>query len=701
MVDSGKLLQQLSTLNVPRYPTVTGSMHGITAASLVNFLAMCAWAVVLLIAFTGWGRLTVRLLRLKNVPATVACALGISLICFLGGLLNLLHAIVLPAILAIVAAGLILYAGLSIHHREHVWREVWGSTSLQARFLLLLGFVVTLVRASAGVRLNTFDFYDDGPGYLAMVPAMLAHHFFFTGPFSDRHIISSLGGGYWLQCFVVAVTSLTHIGMADRTLGFLLIFFTLLDLGIVFGLRPMQIAWIELLASIVPQLWVNLTFVVLPIALLLSLLWLVYRSLQDESEAAWRWAFLAGIIGGATVTLKSTFLPCVGTFCLFPYLFDQPTNRKRVWSLSLVAGVGALFVVIAWMIGMKLEGGTYLYPIFGHGLDYSSYGLFHSFVIPRTIRTTVKLFLQAISLFILAFLAWRIAGKRILFPVSVLIAVALGITAFNIATGGDWVWRYGFPQYFSAVLIFSIMLIVAVENQPDLRRRRLGAGLAYFALVACLFYNDVSGKRPQPFREYKIEAPIYWGDLQASLTGRKLASASIQAEYRAMQNALGRNGIVLENLAYPFLLNQKARTIYLMDWPGAASPAPGWPFTANTAPLVQYLQKNSVRYVLYDYRFAGWVDINSCSTLYHPQSYSKELYVLFWMSLLVHNQFDDLRRTYRSVYDDGSIAAIDLDQPIPNSTPSGDVWTPDTSRAAICTQIVQQYFSGPLPKDPE
>ena len=104
---------------------------------------------------------------------------------------------------------------------------------------------------------------------------MLDMHHFAADPFSDRRVISSLGGSYMLQAFVIAATSLANIGMADRTLGLILIFFALLELGMAFGLSPSEIAAMELIAFLVPQETFNLTFTILPIALFLAMIWII------------------------------------------------------------------------------------------------------------------------------------------------------------------------------------------------------------------------------------------------------------------------------------------------------------------------------------------------------------------------------------------------------------------------------------------
>ncbi|HET9098747.1 MAG TPA: hypothetical protein VFN62_00020, partial [Acidobacteriaceae bacterium] len=621
---SPSLAQTIANLHLPPYPSVTGLPQPITLRSLALFAGALVWAWILLVSFTGWGRFTGKLFRADPLPASIACSLGIAVVIFIGGVLNLAHAIFAAVVFASVAIGLLFYlASLRQRPADYRWNNFWRRAAPWARLLMISVLIILAFRAAATVRLSVFDAIDDGPAYLVFPGAMLAHHHFFTGPFSDRHIISSVGGGYWLQTFVIAATSLAHIGMVDRTLGLILLAAMVWDLGVLFQLGTTQIAVVEFLVYLVPQQTANLTFVILPTVLLLALLWFVYRTVPEQEHGLWRYALLAGAVGGAAVALKSTFLPCVGSFCLFPYLVLYWRDKKKAVALPIVAGLGALLVLALWMIDLKHAVGTYLYPILGRGIDYSSYGLFRSFAIAKTPRTIVKLFLQAIPLLGLSFLALAFGrSRRLLFCFGVMVAAAFGITAFNIAAGGDSIWRYGFPQFFSAIVIYSIALAAASKDEFRVRRRVLESSIAMISLAACVFYYDVSGRNPRLFSQALWESAHYGAALRASLSGRHLSDLVTVAEYRGMETALPAQNVVLEDVAYPFLLNQKTHTVYQMDWPGAAGPAPGWPFTNNTAVLAQYLRKNSVRYIAFDYEYARWIDISSCAVLERPKYYS-------------------------------------------------------------------------------
>ncbi|MGH9617345.1 MAG: hypothetical protein ACRD28_11435, partial [Acidobacteriaceae bacterium] len=252
------------------------------------------------------------------------------------------------------------------------------------------------------------------------------------------------------------------------------------------------------------------------------------------------------------------------------------------------------------------------------------------------------------------------------------------------------------------VLIYAIALMAASNEELQLPKRRLGSGLAIVSLIGCLFYYDVGGLHPELFRQARWESAHYGSALRASLSDQSLSNPATRAEYHAMEASVPARDIILEDVPYPFLLNQKTHTIYLMDWPGAAGPPPGWAFKSNSDALVEYLRRNSVRYIAYDYNhYAQWIDINSCGVLEKPRAYSTELYVLFWMALVTHSQLNDLRNRYQSVYDDGKIVVIDLDRPIENAPARKPVWTLSTSKDEMCWTTLDRYLANPVPANLE
>ena len=697
---SPSLAQTLTNLNLPPYPTVTGLPQPITLLSLASFAGALVWAWLLLVSFTGWGRATGKLFRGPRLPASVACSLGIAAIVFLGGWLNLLHAIYPSVLFAITGLGLLFYAvSRSERPEEYRWLRFWKNASRGSKILIVVALLILVLRVAATVRLGTFNVTDDSTAYLIFPQKMLATHHFANDPFSDRRVISSLGGAYFLQCLVIGATSISHIAMADRTMGFMLLAAALFDIGVRFELSPFQIAVLEFLVYLAPQETINLTFVVLPTSLLLAMIWLVIET--DQVQPCLRNTILIGATGGAIISLKSTYLPIVGVYALIPFLAASWRARKlkRVRS-PLVAGLSALGILLAWMIAMKMTSGTYLFPVLGSGVDYTTYGVFHLMARFSTHRALVKIFLQAFALSILICVL-LLAGRRnynVRISLWILFTSAIAITAFNYRSGGDFIWRYNFPQFLCAIVVFYAATGSTFHQESSSAKARLAFYVGVLSLASMIFYYDAAGSNPRPFRQMGLEQKDYVRSLRASLSGVSLADPSLNAEYQAIQKAVPNRAFALENVARPYLFNYRQHNFYVMDWPGAASPPPGWPFGQNSAQLSSYLRQNSVRYFVYDYHYAAWYDAGSCRSLVRPKLYSTELYVLFWMSVLADHQLDQLRSDFTSIYDDGKIAVIDLQEPRRGASAQTADWTLDTSKEQMCSAVLARYLANPLPQ---
>ncbi|MGC1784640.1 MAG: hypothetical protein WA708_19125 [Acidobacteriaceae bacterium] len=700
------LVQTLQNYHLQPYPSFTGLPQPITAGSIAHFLAALFWACLLLVSLTGWGRMTGKLFRVQSLPAAPACALGIAAVVLLGGLLNLFHAIYAGVLIGIVAIGLLLYfLSFTARPENYEWMPAWNSASRWTKLLVVATLLILVCRVAATVRLREFRVDDDASAYLVYPQKMLASHQFARDPFSDRRIISSLGGAYLLQACILAPTSLSHIGMADRTLGLILLFAALFDLGTAFGLSLSQIAWMELIVYLIPQPTFNLTFQILPVALFMAMIWMIFQAVEQEQVHRWRYAVSVGAIGGAIISLKSTFLPYVGALALLPFLLILwRRNKPQAWMLPLVAGMGALLVLAAWMVAMKQASGTWLFPILGHGFDYSSYDLFRDMPKFDSSKSLLRITLQGILLLILAAIsAW--AGNRTdnsRLGLSVLLAAALAITALNYESGGDYIWRYNFPQFFSAVIVFFAAQSAAADSSHLSRRSTAVHIAAWLALICCIFYYDLEGGKLQPFREMATEVKFYRSNLRAGLSRMQLVSPAVRDEYLAVESALPGGAVALDVTTNSFLLQNRAgRRFLLDDWPGAASPPPGWPFTRNPQSVPIFLLQNSVRYVVYGYDFADWYDMQSCQSFLGRPHLTKVDHALELLEILTHHQLDSLRASHTLLYDDGKIAVIDLQSPLSSVHTSVQPWTLASSEAEMCSQITHRYISAhpPTPQD--
>lgn len=706
MAIPASLAQMLNDFPVASYPSVTGLPQPITVHSITYLLAALGWAWLLLISFTGWGRIAGRTAHVQKLPASVACAVGIATVIFWGGLLNLLRGLYPGILIGLLFAGLIFY-GLSYKETpgKYRWRIFWRQASPWGKLVCVAAIAIFAFKVAGTVRLGMFNNLDDGPAYLVFAHKLLANHSFAFDPFSDRRVISSLGGAYLLQAMAVAGTSLASIGIADRTIGFFLLGAAIYDIGIAFELSASRIALLEFLAILVPQQTINLSFIILPTSLFLAMIWLLLRVSDAEDGASpGCFALLAGITGGAILSLKSTFLPCVGMFSVLPYFFLE-RRRRYAWRYAGISVLACFLLLLPWMLAMRWTSGTFLFPVFGHGVDYSSYGLLPPQIRLLSARTWAKIFLQAIALGILAviLIRSRVKSKRHRLCLGILIAAAIAITAFNYKTGGDFIWRYNFPQFFAAVLIFyaatggaGISPRISDSSASSSASGKFAFCCGVAAVIAMIFYYDASGTNPRPFREVRMDAGDYRLGLRASLTGQTLANPQLAKQYRQAESSIPLHANAIENTAYPFLFSYRDRTIFLADWPGGASPPPGWPFRAGQEPLSAFLRRQSIRYLIYDNAYARWVDMEACIALENTNRNSQELVSLWHLTVLAHRQFNQLQANYRSIYDDGQIAVIDLQQPLPKSASESDVWTVDTPVDTMCSEVQRQYLKNPL-----
>ncbi len=616
---------------------------------------------------------------------------------FLGGFLNLVHGIYAGVLIALVLIGLVLYVvtrgDRPVAYR---WKDFWKRAHPLSRILVMIAILVFLLRAAGTVRMGEFYIADDSAAYLVFPQKMLATHTFAADPFSERRVTSDLGAPYFLQSFVISATSLPHIAMADRGLGLVLLAAILFELGIAFRLSALQIALLEFLACLVPQETFNLTFIMLPVPILLGMVWMVWRALEQDTPASFCYSILAGVIGGAVISLKSTYLPIAGALLLIPYLvLLGRRNLKLALQLFLLAALGAVITIAAWMISMKLSSGTYLFPLLGRGLDYSRLHLFHS--VPRffTKRSIDKVVVQGVALLFLACIQVlnSVKRKEAYFSFSILLAAAIAITALNYTTGSDSIWRYNFPQFFAAIIVFYIAGASAFLYFPASKRLRVIYYFGVISLVAMIFYYDVSGSNRHPFRQIRWEFSRYKASLNAGLSGRPLSNPYLQGKYIEVENRIPKQDVALENVAYPFLFDYTNHKILVMDWPGAAAPLPGWPFGKSSVVVAQYLTKHSVRFVIYDRGYALHLDAMACQVLKNRSRYSEWLTEQVWLNTLADIQLNDLGDHYHSIYDDGEIVVIDLADPIPGSPAKDSGWTVDANVDAVCSQIARRYMS--------
>jgi len=632
-----------------------------TPASLLHFIEALLWCALLFLSIAGYGAVLLRLFGLRSPSVALAATSGVGVVIFLGGCLNLIRAITNPVLLAMILLGLLAAILLRITLTEPESPSEAGNLqtppSRTVTILLLLVAVIFIARLGASVHAGQYQASDDYNFYLAAPVKMLQLHHYAADPFSERRIMTSIGGSYFLQTMVLAALPLANVQMADRTLGLLLLAFIAYGLANEFHLTKAQRIIFALLVIFTPQLQFNLTFVLLPSALFFGLVYLAAnrKLLADRPILL---ALLLGIVTGAVATTKSTYLPHGVIFVVCIALFHW---RRRGFTAGartlLFAALGAFLVMAPWMIAHHSTSGTFFYPTLGPGYEYTAYGLYPA---PSGAGAAVivhKVIPFCIPLLLLLVAEWVLGdrdeqGEAILALSAAAFCAALLV---GIATGGDSVRRYNYPCMLPALVLLYVVFSRRSNAAPASPRQWffLQACTVIFVVIAALtiWGNGLSNEFMQ----------IPWG-LKSAFVDTPIVPPSVQAEYAAMQQAIPTHAAALASVDNTFLLDFRAHPISIADYPGAASLPPGWPSRDDGEALARYLLANHLRYIIYDYGYFAASDREAPHVI-ADTSRTQWIHSEARIALRSHKQYAELAQTRLHLYDDGNIYILDLATP--------------------------------------
>jgi hypothetical protein len=129
-----------------------------------------------------------------------------------------------------------------------------------------------------------------------------------------------------------------------------------------------------------------------------------------------------------------------------------------------------------------------------------------------------------------------------------------------------------------------------------------------------------------------------------------------------MQQAIPTDAATLASVDNSFLLDFRAHSISIADYPGAASLPPGWPSRENGEALARYLLANHLRYLIYDYGYFADFDREAPHVI-ADTSRTQWIHSEARIALRSHQQYAELAQTRLHLYDDGQIYILDLATP--------------------------------------
>src|SRR5665213_2610847 len=447
------------------------------ATILLQFAVAILWCVGLFAAISGYGALLLRLFDVRRPAFALAAVSGFSAAILIGGIFNLLHAITVPLLITFSIIGVLALLVLRFIDREPAVLQTSAppSANLNVKLLLLFFAVVFAVRVAATVHTAYYQKSDDYNFYLAAPKKMLQLHEYAPDPFSERRIMSSVGGNYFLQALVLTELPLEDVQMADRALGLLLLAVVAFGLADEFDLTPLQQAALAVFVLITPQLQFNLTFVLLPSALFFGLVYLASnRTLLAEHRNLQ--ALLLGMTTPAIASTKSTYLPhgVLFVLCIAAFAFSRRGTAAGLRTL-VIGAAGCLLVLAPWMVAQHATSGTYYYPLLGKGFHYSSYGLYPppSGFNPKIILHKVVPFNIPLLLILLLEWFWGEDDDQSRAILCFTAATLIASLFVGIATGGDSVRRYNYPAIVPVLLLLFVVFSRRVNHLPQVARWRL------------------------------------------------------------------------------------------------------------------------------------------------------------------------------------------------------------------------------------
>ena len=514
------------------------------------------WGFVIAFSFVGWGYILNKLLLpKKNLSWGLLAVLGVSLNITVGAVLNLVHLVRQAEVFGLLGLGLLLFLVFFAVNIKSIFREISGfirscwSDKIFGFFVLAI-FAVFLIKYVPVVSNNNFNPYDDYQGYVALASQLKQTGYLGNQPFSERKVISSLGGQEFLDTFVSFPLSWNNLQLLDQGVGVIIFIFLLLELLVRRKAITKRLGAVAIFTFLLISFPIeNITSQIIALCFMTALMEFFFIA-EDFTDN--HFVLNAGTIAllfSAVCALKSSFIPEAAMLfmALYFYRFLDAKNKRMLVYEFLLSGCLVLFFLSPWMTAMRQSSGTFLYPLLGKGYDGSRYGIFLSGYQQMSVSNLLTLGFQTMNIvffmflplaFYLCVLKWQASfDSRKLVLIFLTSLGAMAIAAFS--TGGYDVYRYTFPFAYPTVII----LIVEIINyqQSAYGRELKGPPPFYGVALLCIFMGAC-------LNGFFTNVKLTLTTTQTALKNPATVSAKEVLDYRNMQAALPRGAILAERL---------------------------------------------------------------------------------------------------------------------------------------------------------
>ena len=574
------------------------------------------------------------------------------------GVLNVVHIISRASLTIFLATGLFAVLVCFYRHRSLAACCIYnlvGYVRLRPLFTVLAFMVCCLMvlRYALAVSSSSFNQHDDYQGYCVFPLKMIQTGTLGPDPFSERRIVSSLGGQAAIDAFILAYGGLRNLHLGDSGVAFLAFII------LVFSWLREQNVSVELSLLITstailtqpPVVNISAMYTSMVLVLLLIRMMCTLRAGLDT-------AVVIGLVAAATCSLKHSLVPVVALFTLCYLPIIGPTGSKPKILVQWAAIICILvLLMLPWMIASYQSSGTPLYPLLGKGFHGSVYGTFLTPTAKINLHNVVSLVsgLQSVpcyvfgSLLCLVIFQPRSLGGlgfplRYLFWSSVAAFACLSFVAAGYGTD-----RYSFPFIMPLILAFAISIFSDKpfgQMLPLLRAELL-------ILVAVAMLTGVGLEKLLSSRQTIVKR------LSFGLRNMELFTPATRERYAKLQAAVPVGDVFLARLDVNCLFDFRRNSVFIADYPGGASLPPGMPLFKGPELLAQYLLEHSIRYVAFSY-------VNEAMFTRAEYSGRLDVTVNAWIRSEAECTFDfqknlqELGRSRKRIFDDGNMFVLDL-----------------------------------------
>lgn len=593
---------------------------------VLNSLLPLVGGLVIFASFAGWGFLVRGILGARqDCPVAEAVAVGLGAIVLIGGLLNLLEAVTLAAVVVLEAIGL---AALATRAAP-LWRRARDWFRDPALLMILAVLLLYYLRSVSNV---IFEPGDDLNGYLLPVEKLIQTGELGDDPFLDRRLFGGLGSYFFLEAIFVFQFGYHHISILEPGFGLLMAVLSAVDY-----VRREPVPRTLIVATAIGStaaLCVVATTATAAVFQAGLLIVLVFKLLSDRVRGVAD-AVSLGLMIGSVLSFKIQVLPFVGVLML-AWLAAQAWRHRDLPALMGTAA-GAALVSLAllapWMIALHHSSATFLFPLLGIGYHGAAYG---TIALPSdgltwpgllsglllTKRPLLALFLIVGSIIAVYWSRPRRSAADDLMAILAILVVPLVLLVFAVTGGGAAGHGYRYAH--------STYAAVAVPGFAWLARRLFASGanssvvkvsaasaviifagcllppssvmLGYFAQVSYInLVYLVTGNTDLAFR---LSKTVYWPNAS-------LSDAEDSARLARAQQTTKRRATVLADLQRPYLLDFKRNVVWSVgDCPAGSSPPPGFPIDGSAQEVAGYLRGAGVDYIIFQYQGPQpWFDI--------------------------------------------------------------------------------------------